>query len=253
MKLTLLDMVQNILSSMDSDEVNNISATAESRQVAEVVKTAYFNIISRANLPEHCTLFSLLASGAEAQPVLMKRPENVARIDWIKYNIATDDNIVLEPEYEYVSIVSVDQFLNRVHKFNPDEDNVRVFTFDEYRFNYYVDRRPEFCTIIKDEFIIFDGHNSDLESTLQESKTLCYGRITPSFSMTDTFIPDLDDHLFPLLLSEAKATAFIEMKQLENARAERESRRQWNASQKHKHLHTLSNFKQLPNFGRRKR
>ncbi len=52
-----------------------------------------------------------------------------------------------------------------------------------------------------------------MDTTLQTSKTLCYGQIIPTFTLEDSFIPDLDDTQFPLLLNEAKAIAFVELKQ----------------------------------------
>src|SRR5574343_1099300 len=101
MKLTLLELTQNILSAMDSDEVNSINDTAESRQVAQVIKTTYFNILSRADLPELTKLVQLDASGSALQPTLMLKPSEVLRVDWIKYNIrdveATDDTFASVP------------------------------------------------------------------------------------------------------------------------------------------------------------
>ena len=53
MKYTLLEMTQDILSNMSSDEVNSISDTTESLQVATIIKQKYFDLISRVNRPEH--------------------------------------------------------------------------------------------------------------------------------------------------------------------------------------------------------
>ena len=39
MKMTLLEMVQNILSDMDSEEINSLSDSNEAEQVALVIKT----------------------------------------------------------------------------------------------------------------------------------------------------------------------------------------------------------------------
>ena len=44
-KLTLLDMTQDILSDIDSDEVNSISDTPDSLQVAGIIKSSFYDMI----------------------------------------------------------------------------------------------------------------------------------------------------------------------------------------------------------------
>src|SRR6185312_12537300 len=85
MKYTLLQMTQDILSSMSSDEVNSISDTVESLQVANIIKQKYFDIINRVELPEHEQLVQLDPSLDETNPVLMFVPDGVSNIRWIKY------------------------------------------------------------------------------------------------------------------------------------------------------------------------
>ena len=85
MKLTLLQMVQSILSSMGSDEVNSISDTTESLQVADIIKQTYMNMLGRYDLPQHNQPFQLQASNTAASPTLMTFPAGVTRIEWIKY------------------------------------------------------------------------------------------------------------------------------------------------------------------------
>ena len=53
MKYTLLEIVQEILSDMDSDEVNSIDDTVESQQVASIVRSAYMAIMSNRNWHTH--------------------------------------------------------------------------------------------------------------------------------------------------------------------------------------------------------
>ena len=83
--MTLLQLVQSILSSMSSDEVNMLGDTTESMQVANIIKETYFNVINRAGLPDQCELFQLNPFTDPVQPVMMTRPDNIARMDWIKY------------------------------------------------------------------------------------------------------------------------------------------------------------------------
>lgn len=247
MKLTLLDLTQNLLSSMDSDEVNSIGDTTESRQVAEIIKTAYFNIIGRADLPEHQTTFGLDASTDNDYPVLMFRPDNVSRIEWIKYDISEPSE---DANYAYVTILPLDQFMDMINYLNTDENYVNVYQIDGRTFAYRNDKHPSYCTIYRDYQILFDSYDSTIDTTLQESKTLCFGRTRPAFLMEDSFVPDLDDAQFPLLLNEAKSLAFLELKQITNEAAVQESRRQWRNLQRTKDLVKPNYLDQLPNFGR---
>ncbi len=249
MKLTILDMTQNILSSLNSDEVNSISDTSEATQIANIIKTCYYNIITRADLPEHMQLFKLDSATSADKPVLMLKPNNIARLEWIKYDVS-EKAITAEPEYSYVTIFPVQQFLERIHSFNPDETDVGSFSLNNFLYYYKNNVKPTCCTILKDNYIIFDAYNNVVDTTLQTSKTLCYGQIIPTFTLEDSFIPDLDDTQFPLLLNEAKAIAFVELKQQQNPTVERESRRQWNHLQRGKSFFNSRAFDALPNFGR---
>lgn len=249
MKFTLLDIVQQILSSMDSEEVNSIGDTAESRQVANIVRTAYYNILVRSNLPEHYKLFRLDASADPDSPVLMLKPSNVLKLDWIKYDVSedTDDQI---PNYQYITILPIQQFLDMTSKLDISEDFIESFTLNGQTFFFRNDRRPTFCTIFEDQYFIFDSYDSDEESTLQNSKTQCYGKVSPVFEMEDDFTPDLDDLQFALLLNEAKALAFLELKQIAHDQAVREARLQWQSMQHNKYLKADHPFNKFQNFGR---
>lgn len=271
MKLTLLDMTQSILSDLNSDEVNSISDTTESLQVADMIKQSFFNIVARAELPEHNQLFQLTASTNPEQPVIMYRPDNVTKIVWVKYFDddldSVDDNDVHDidlditdtddgddgsaPSYKGVQILPITEFLRMVNQFNINEGDVETFTFNNMTFNFKNDQIPRYCTIISNYYIIFDAYDSAVDSTLQTSKTQCYGQIIPNFLMEDSFVPELDDYKFPLLLNEAKSLAFLELKQMSHSKAEKEVNRQWSQVQRDKALADKpSYFDQLANFGR---
>lgn len=246
MKYTLLDLTQNILSSMDSEEVNSINDTVESRQVAQVIRTVYYNILTRANLPEHQQLFSLNAS---SDPVLMTRPDNIRRLDWLKYNVSSVDNP--EDNFDYVTLLPIQQFMDRTQTFNTTDDNVDTFTLNNLTFYFKTDKRPEYAASINDYYVIFDSYDSAVDGVLQTSKTMCFGLVTPTFTLADTFTPDLDDAQFPLLLNEATSVAFLQMKQVANDQAVREARRGWSNLQKSKFLVKPKDFDQFAYFGRK--
>lgn len=362
MKLTLLGYVQSILSSLDSDEVNSISDSTESMQVAELVRQTYYNVISRSDLPEHKQLIQLEPSLDITQPVVMIIPDGVNKIEWLKYfnsnvldnpptttphglnvdlvaqpnwtttsatsvligtgtkvftvastglNIQTGQGVTVTsailpantmsgtvisyvgttltlsiltvtgsgtfnswvltanaafnkavPGYQYVTVLPVKQFLDITNSFNPTESNIGHFTFMDtsnnypgnFIFYYKTDRQPCYCTILSDNYVIFDSYDSTQDSTLQTNKVMAFGEIIPQWIMTDSFIPDIDERQTALLLNEAKSLAFFELKQTLHAKAEREAKRGWSSIQKDKSKSNKpSYFDQLANFGRNAR
>src|SRR6267154_713236 len=277
MKRTLLDLTQSILSSLNSDEVNSIGDTVESQQVAEIIKTTYFNIMSRSDIPTQCKLLQLTPSNDPTVPVIMYRPDSIKRIEWIKYfddditstgtstfqhDLNTDLVLIIQgqsgaaPNYKYVTILPITQFLDMTNSFNTNESNVSTYTFHQppnsFTFNYKNNKQPSYCAVVGNYYVLFDSFDSNVDDTLQASKSLCYGETEPLFLMQDTFIPELDSQQFPLLLNEAKSLAFLELKQMIHPKADKESSRQWSALQKTKALFDKpTSFEQLADFGRR--
>jgi hypothetical protein len=280
MQMTLLDLTQNVLSSMSSDEVNSISDTVESRQVAQIIKNKYYDIINRTQLPEHEQLIQLNPSLDSTVPILMYVPDGVARLEWLKYfdsnilNTATggghDINVDIHPTtggtqtpppgYKYVTLLPVQQFIDMVNTFNPTENIVESWTFTgnvngypgSFDFYYKNDRQPTFCTVLSNYYVIFDSFDSTQDSTLQASKTMAWGRIIPFFQMEDTFVPNMDDEQFTLLLNESKALAYFELKQTVHPLATQEVKRGWANVQKNKAISNKpSYFDQFPDFGRK--
>ena len=87
------------------------------------------------------------------------------------------------------------------------------------------DRPPTYYTSFDDNNIIMDAYDSSVEATLGEYKVRAYGQSMPSFSQTDSFEPDLDNTLMPLLLAEAKSTCFSLFKGGSDPKVEQAARR----------------------------
>lgn len=254
MKYTLLELTQSVLSSMDSDEVNSINDTVESQQVVELIKSAYFDIVYRSNLPEHYTIIGLEPSGDNAKPTLMYLPTTVVHIDWVKYDkrLESTDSVLMEE----VKLLSLEDFLDMTYGLNPEDDNVDSFTHSlngtDFTFYYKDDIAPQYYTTFDDYTLVFDSYDSSLDTTLQKSKSMCLARLIPTFTKADAFTPDLDAEQFSLLLNEAKSLAWAELKQSSHGIADRNSRRAWVHMQKNKSTsETLSDFNRLPSFGRK--
>jgi len=100
-KLTLLDMTQRVLSSMDADSVNSYAETIESEQVAFIIRDAYYDLINDIEIPEHRKLIALTALGDTAKPTTMLIPNGIHRIEEVRYNkIKSGDT---DNEYDFIS------------------------------------------------------------------------------------------------------------------------------------------------------
>lgn len=367
-QLTLLQYVQNILSALNSDQVNSIGDTPESLQVAECVRTTYMNMLGRYDMPEHNQLINLTASNDVNIPTLMFRPAGISRIEWVKYfdtnpldttsvqvdqfgayshdidldlqnnaggvvtsststntigfgqltftvpsglNLLAGETIytlpVLSPNqymfgtitsynnttliiqvtsaqgsgsysnwtvtqsgpaslafpgYKEVRILSVEDFMHMVDKFNLTEDNVSTYTLEVTNFdtqqpmyfhvNFKNDKQPQYCCIVSNYYVLFDSYDNTQDSTLQSSKTKVMAWVVPQFQMYDTFVPNLQDQQVPLLLNDAKSLAFFEIKNQPHQKAEEEVGRQLVSLQKWKAIADKPGyFDELPNYGRR--
>lgn len=222
MQYTLLEIVQKVLSEMDSDEVNSINDTIESQQVADAVQTLFYDIVSEFNIDGRKTLFQLDASGTTARPTHMTLPANIKELFWIRYN--TLDSGETDAEWRVIRYVTPEEFLSRTLGRNQSDSEVDAIT-DPSGATLYVfnERDPQIWTSFDDSTVVFDAYDSAVDSTLQSSKTLCYGYELPSLTVADGTVPDLPDHLHQLLLREAidYCTAVWKGKDLEKHRRAR--------------------------------
>ncbi len=198
MRTTLLQMVQSILSDMDSEAVNSISDTVEAQQIGSVIEDVYYNIIAAREIPEHNKLLSLTALSNSAKPTHFKYPDRTKVINRVDYNVGT----IADKDFREIIFVDPMTFVDRM-----DESGLLVETFDGAVDIYVLnDTAPSYYTSFDDEYIIMNAYEADKEATLQADKTRAWGSTYPTFSQTDSFEPDLDNTLMPLLLAEAKST-----------------------------------------------
>ena len=254
---SLLESVQLLLSSMDSDEVNSINDTIESKQLALLLKSAYYDCASEIELNENKGLFQLNSSGDASLPVYMTIPQGVTKIETIRYDSYDPDiDQTTNSNYKLLEPVDFDTFIRMMTNYHNETQNVSQmsFEFDNQTFNimYRNDRHPEFYTTLNDRIVLFDSVLSTLDTTLQSSKTMCTGWTYPEFIMEDTFTPNLNPTQFSYFLNYAKGRAFSELKQANNQEAAGVARRQKIILQKRKERSPdLAPLSYAPKFGRK--
>ena len=249
MKMSLIDMTQDILNDMNSDEVNSINDTPESLQVANIIRTTYFEIISDRDWPHLRTLMAVDSLSDASKPNYLKLPEDCQKISKIKYNLKNPNT---DPDnYQDVDYLHPDDFLDYVAARRSDSDCVDTITdFSGVPLLIVNDTGPRFWTSFDDEYIVFDQYDSEVDTTVQSSKTQVIGYREPTFLLEDSSTPDLPAKNFAYLLSEAKSVCFNTIAQEPNAKEEQRSRRQrtWSSIEK---FRTNGGIRFPENYGRK--
>jgi hypothetical protein len=230
-KKTLIEIVKQLLSDMDSEDVNSISDTVESQQVASIVEQVFYDMVAARRIPEHEGLIKLTASADSAYPTHFTFPDNVKHITHVWYDKSDDGSL----EYDAVYWMEPMQFLEMCDAHSSDYDTVldkQAGTSLRITNN----KHPSYYTSFDDENIVMDSYKSTVESTLQQSKVRAYGVTIPVFSQTDSYTPDIDNVLFPLLIAEARTMCFELLGGGTTQVIDRAARRQraWVQNDKHK-------------------
>lgn len=225
MRLSLLDMVQTILSDLNSDDVNNIGDTVESMQVATIIRTVYFNILDGRDWPHLYKLFQLESVNSLSKPTHMKLPDNVidlATIKFIKYDCRKFGET--EPRYQEIKFIPPYEFLKRSDSRRANDTRVQT-VIEDSGIPLFIMKTiaPQFYTCFDNVHLIFDSYDNSVDQTMYESKTQGYGRIQPEWHMVDDFIPDLPPNAFSYLLAEATSVASLRLKEIGDQKAEQNS------------------------------
>lgn len=250
MKLSLLDMTQDILNDIDGDPVNSIDDTVESQQIAQIIKTTYYALMHRRNWKGNRTLLQITASGDDALPTHMTFPDNLSELIFVNYDChrtGQDRKI-----YQNIRYLYPDEFLRRQNGLNQSNSNVDVIQ-DPSGVPLLIrnDIPPTVWTSFDDKVMVFDAYDKAVEDTLQASKVQAMGFVTPAWRPVDTFVPELPEEAFTLLLEEAKSRVSMKLRQMADQKSEQEAQRQnvW-LSGKQWRAHK---GERTPNFGRRSR
>lgn len=236
-KMTLLEMTQNILSAMDSDEVNSITDTVESMQVAEVIKESFYELFNDLVVPELQGMIQLDGLGDTSRPNYLRIPSNVQGISFVRYKDERNNN-----RYKKVQFLCKEDFLDRVLQYTTDYSNTaEVVDASGFTYNIPNNSAPTYYTIFDDNMLVFDSYDSEYENTMHESKTVAFGSLAFEFKLEDDFIPPIDGNLFPLLLAESKSTCFVNLKQVASAKEEAKARKQKIRYQKSRYKSSIQN------------
>jgi hypothetical protein len=225
-------MVQDILSAMNSDEVNSITDTVESLQVANEIRTTFRELYSNREIATFKSLINLDTPADTTTPHIMTLPDNVQDIEWIKYRDFSDTSVDLS--YVDVVYLTPEEFITRIVESPTPASSVDVTLMPSSPATYPIrnDKAPSFYTILDDDqTLVFDSFDASEESYLTSSSVLAWGNIYKTFTLEDDFVPPIEANLFPHFLHECRTACFINIKEVANSFEAARARRQLIRSQ----------------------
>jgi len=247
--MQLLEIVQNVMSSMSLEEVNSMEEVPESIQIAEIVKETYYEILAHREWEFLNETFSMQSSGDLSAPTKMVIPSTISDVSFVKYFNEKAD------KYEDVFYVSPEEFLELNNNVNLGDNVDQVTGLTKQLnaiFRIYNDRQPEYYTSFDEKNLVFNAYNKKFDDTLQENKSLCYGTRYSSFVIADDHEIDMPDEMvWSYLLPEVKSVASVNLLQITNVKEEQRSRRgRWRMY--HAHPKTTNDYRrEVARFGRK--
>lgn len=232
-KLTLLQMTQNILSAMNSDEVNSITDTVESQQVADEIQNTFRDLYTNHDLGTFEGLVNLESPGDSTKPNVLTLPSTVQFIKWLKYKDTT--NTGSDTEFKSLIYMEPEDFFQWVIQQPVPSSSVSVVILPTSSVTYHINNKkaPQYFTVLQeDQTLVFDSFDSAHESYLTGANAMAWATQYKAFTMDDAFIPPIPASEFPHLLAEAKNACFINIKEIANSNEMSRARRQLVRSQR---------------------
>lgn len=221
-KMTHLELVQSVLSDMDSDTVNSWAETVESEQVGRQIKRCYYEFINKLDPDDFKGMITLTARGNTAQPTHFDIQDAVSDLIYVKYDIS---EVNTTKDFATITYKDPIEFIEMTLDRDPEDTTVDVVQDDSGRLILIRnDKAPTYWTTMGNDRVIFDSYDNTLEATMQSSKVLAYGTTEPTYTLDDDFVPVMNVRFFPAFLSECTAACFNNVKQMPNAREEKRAR-----------------------------
>lgn len=217
---TLLDIVQDMLFSINGDQVSTYTAGNESKRCSRIAHQVFLEFIANTQVEEQEDVIQLDSVGDVLNPTQLLIPSKVDKIVKMEYQDRDGhyrDVYYLDP-VEFVD--HLDSFRNYENSFEIQYNNVGLIV--------RTDRQPRHWTTFNDQDVIMDSFEQDVEATLVGSKT----RILISYTgpevweYRDDFVIPLDDDSLSTYKAECLEMAWAIIKERENSTLRSKGRRE---------------------------
>ena len=220
--MTLLEVVQSVLSSMNSDEVTDIDDTIESTQVALIAKETYFDLTSQSEWPHQFKEDYPLDVLDPTSPHILGLPTNLHRVKEVYYLETRGSSF----NYKLLDYLTPEAYLENSNRLNPDDVNVvEVLNFNNTPMFVTNNAAPKCWTIIAENSIQFDSFESSRGTFIASEDIKYLGYQAATWTRSNLAVPTISDKMFPTYLAEVKRVAHQDLRQQISPIAEEQARR----------------------------
>jgi len=223
MKTNLLELVQQTLRRMNSDQVTAVNDTEESRQVALLARHVYEDLEIVRQWGHKTELLEIDDNAGEALSLII--PDDVARIFKVQYKVDEADGGTCNRDLQYIT---PDEWLDKVKCNDATDDNMQAMLLTQneeggsFSVQFYApnNKDPEYWTSINDTYLVFDSYNS-ASGAIDSDNIIVLGQKLWVFDETDdSEVIEIPSSDWPLYRNMLLSRCFTEIKQLPNAAAD---------------------------------
>jgi len=195
--LTLLSVVNTYMDYTDSFRVADIDDVIESQQVASIAEKVFHDIVNEVFSTDLTKTIVQLESLADStRPNYLKIPDDVMGIKESKVMYNTTNGAAGNSTLKMTEIpyMRPQEFLDTVGLRSTNQTNTQIVT-DSSGYQMVIQNKsaPQFYTSFDDSLLVFDSFDSDVDSTLQSSKSGVMVTKQRSWTPSSTYVIDLPE------------------------------------------------------------
>ena len=223
MNRTLLYTVQRVLEKLNLDPVNSINDTEDALLISREAESTFYDFVARGDWPDKIDLIEVNSVSDLNNPTALELGEETHFIKSFRYDITTseDENKLIRD----LQWLSPEDFLEKSYSLNTSLTEVDEVQYKDIPLFVLNDKMPDYYTSFDNKMVICDSYDKATEDTLIGTKSICQGKVAPTWLQSDTFIIPVQDSLYPLYLSMLSSACSIYLNSEVNQEDERRQAR----------------------------
>lgn len=250
-KLTLLQMVQHVADKISSDEVTTlVDASIE----IDEIRALCLEVLEDISIRNDWEFMRDKLMGLEAgtNVIELKIPDTVKKVQTVRYRFV---DAGVQSGFRTLYYQHPDEFLTRLQNNRPTEPDTATVVINGIELYPRTNRQPRYWTSFDELNIVLDSYDAaENPNGVEATDSTILATINLDFTGSDSesWVAPIPEQLFTLWKQEAVAEAFVQLRQSENPRAERRSRRTYVQQIKKEPVTNKDEGSKEVNYGRRR-